>query len=209
MSRIYEFAFQRRDLIKIATGVSALGILLFAAGLLSGLGWQGAEQPAPVIIANLSLPENIKQQIELCVVPQQPVAIAWEDIPAVDPADENAAAASEAEVAAAVEAVEAVAIAPRPAVLKQAQAAPRGRSRSEFSVQLGAFLQSENALALSRRLDQRGYNADVVPMEGARGRTWYLVRFGVFETRTEALMAAAEFKNLEGIDALVRQSDSM
>ena len=206
MSRIYEFAFQRRDLIKIVTGSLALGLLLFAAGLLSGLGWQVMQQPAPVVVANLSLPDEIKQQIDLCFVPPQPVAIAWEDIPAIDPADEAAEAAAKAQEA---EEAEEAAVVPRPAGGNLAQAALAGRSRSEFAVQLGAFLQNENAQALSRRLEERGYDADVVPMEGAQGRTWYLVRFGAYETRTEALMAASEFKNREGLDALVRQSDSM
>jgi hypothetical protein len=50
---------------------------------------------------------------------------------------------------------------------------------------------------------------DVVPRQDSHGRTWYLVRYGIFPNRAEATAVAMELKLRENLDALVRPSNSM
>jgi cell division septation protein DedD len=196
MSPVYEFAFRRRELVQVVAGVFAMGVLVFAAGLVIGASWEVPGQPAPVVVASLSFPNDLREQIQQCSIPAEPVALASEEALFVQPALEVAGYEQETP-------------APDPVEVMLTKTIAAERLRSEFTVQLGAFLQSENAQMLSRQLERRGYDPTVVPMDDARGRTWFLVRIGTFRTRAEALMAAGEFKTREGMDALVRQSGSM
>ena len=50
---------------------------------------------------------------------------------------------------------------------------------------------------------------DVVPRQDSHGRTWYLVRYGIFPNRAEATAVAMELKFRENLEALVRPSNSM
>jgi cell division septation protein DedD len=183
MSKTYEFSFERGQLMRLIGGIVSLVLLVFSAGFLAGLALEMG-QPTPVLIA----------QFPPAALPAHAL-IAPEDLPAIEPAFEEFAAI-ETEDLEALDPVES----PEPA----APAIP-----GKYAVQLGAFLSEKNAGSMLRELKAKGYNADVVPMPDSQGRTWYLVRFGVFPNRTEASAVAVELQTREQLDALVRPSGSM
>jgi cell division septation protein DedD len=199
MNEIYEFSFERGQLIKVAGGVLSLVVLVFCAGFVAGLALQFRE-PTPTLVAQSTQPKA------------KPVAVAAPSAPAlVTPPVEQVVANKEEEPA----------IDPdQPAVEETAENddKPAARESDEpvqsgipgrFAVQLGAFLRPENAEVLSRKLASKGYDADVVVREDSHGRMWYLVRYGIFPNRAEASAVALEFRSHENLEALVRPSNSM
>jgi cell division protein FtsN len=196
MSETYEFSFERSQLLKVIGGLLSLVLLVFCAGFLVGIALQ-VRQPAPTLVAQTTQPQSAPAPAAVAAslivaLPEEPVAD--EDRPAVDASDDTAAAGPDLP---AVEAANAV------------EAKPAASDPGKFAVQFGAFLQSENAGILAKRLTAKGYLSDVVAREDSHGRTWYLVRYGAFTNRTDAAAAAVELKTRESVDAVVRPANSM
>ena len=203
MNAPYEFSFERGQLFKVVGGLVSLVLLVFFAGLLTGLMVQMqessstlvAEVPPPQLVAVPAPPPP--------VVEPEPVAPAAneEDQPAVESDDDKAA------------------IDPNQPAVEEGKPAVAAANESDdqvqpgipgkFAVQLGAFLQADNAGLLAKKLEKRGYEVDVVPRQDSHGRTWYLVRYGIFPNRAEATAVAMELKFRENLEALVRPSNSM
>ena len=202
MNAQYEFSFERGQLFKVVGGLVSLVLLVFFAGLLTGLMVQMqessstlvAEVPPPQLVAVPAPPPP--------VVEPEPVApAAEEDQPAVEGDDDKAA------------------IDPNQPAVEEDKPAVAAANESDdqvqpgipgkFAVQLGAFLQADNAGLLAKKLEKRGYEVDVVPRQDSHGRTWYLVRYGIFPNRAEATAVAMELKFRENLEALVRPSNSM
>ena len=199
MNEIYEFSFKRGQLMKVFGGVLSLVVLVFCAGLLVGVAIEFRE-PMPTLVAQSTQPSPQPVAVEVPAVTVDP--------PAADAAPEEAVAApgdGDDEEAAIDPDKPAVEDTTAQAVAEPAESGIPGR----FAVQLGAFLQSRNAEILSKKLLAKGYDADVVVREDSHGRMWYLVRYGIFQNRTEATAIASEFKSRENLDALVRPSNSM
>jgi cell division protein FtsN len=72
------------------------------------------------------------------------------------------------------------------------------------SVQVGAFLEEENAGRIASELAAKGYPAKIVPINDPRNRTWHTVRIGDFPSRELAVRRAAEFSAREQRDTAVR-----
>jgi general secretion pathway protein A len=72
------------------------------------------------------------------------------------------------------------------------------------SVQVGAFLEEDNAERIASELVAKGYPARIVTISDLHNRTWHTVRIGDFPTREPALRRAAEFSAREQMDAAVR-----
>jgi cell division protein FtsN len=194
MNETYEFSFERSQLMKVIGGLLSLVLLVFCAGFLVGIALQ-LRQPAPTLVAQTTQPQPAPVAVAappIAAPPEEPVAD--EDRPAVEASDDSAAADTELP---AVEAAE-------PDTAK-----PAVSDAGKFAVQFGAFLQSKNAGILAKRLTAKGYLSDVVAREDSHGRTWYLVRYGAFQNRTEATAAAVELKTRESLDAVVRPANSM
>jgi cell division protein FtsN len=201
MNETYEFSFDRGQLVKVIGGILSLVVLVFCAGLLVGIAIEFRE-PVPVLVAQSKQPSP-----QTVAAPAAPALVSPPALPA-----------SSGETEAADNDEDQPAIDPdQPAVEEKtdksaantpdepAQTGIAGR----FAVQLGAFLQPDNAEILSRKLLAKGYDADVVVREDSHGRMWYLVRYGIFQNRSEASAIALEFKSRENLDALVRPSNSM
>lgn len=194
-NEVYEFSFERRQLVKVVGGLLSLVLLVFCAGLLVGVAFQ-LHQAGPALMAEATAPQPAPA----------PAPVVEEIAQAVEP--EETAGAPVAE-----EFVETNGIDPdRPAIevdeVVEAEV-PRPRSSETFAVQVGAFLQSENAGILAKRLTKKGYETGVVLHEDSRGRMWYLVRSGAFSRRAEAVAVAVRIHDREGLDAVVRPSNSM
>lgn len=78
-----------------------------------------------------------------------------------------------------------------------------------FTVQLGAFLNRENARRLAGLLETRGYAPDVSTKMDARKRVWHLVRVGSHPDRQSASTAASDIERKLKMKAIVRPSNSL
>jgi general secretion pathway protein A len=96
------------------------------------------------------------------------------------------------------------AVAPPPAEAPNPDDPAPAAPRMAYSVQVGAFLQSENARQQVARLAARGVTAYVLDVTDARGRQWHTVRVGDFPTRSAAQAHASEFARREQTQTLVR-----
>jgi cell division septation protein DedD len=197
MNETYEFAFQRGQLIKFVGGLLSLVVLVFSAGLLTGIALQMREAPPTLVAQTEPHPQPVSAPVLAApvLVTPPPAPVADEDKPAIEPSSDEASQIDE----------NAPAVEDTPAESKSAELAEAGK----FAVQFGAFLRRENAGVLARTLTRKGYDADVVEREDSHGRTWYLVRYGLFSNRAEATAAAVELKARENLDALVRPTNSM
>jgi cell division septation protein DedD len=93
-----------------------------------------------------------------------------------------------------------------PAVASEPADQPSGPAHLPMthSVQVGAFLQAENARQLVSRLTARGVSAYILEARDAQGRSWTTVRIGDFPSRQAALSHAEEFARREQTKTLVR-----
>jgi cell division septation protein DedD len=193
MNEHYEFSFERGQLMKLAGGLLSLVLLVFSAGLLVGLSYQiqGVEpaflvenqkpQPTPVAKPVVAEPAPVVETPATDLSEEAIEAAIDPDLPAIDPADSKVAAAS----------------------------AVHPIDDDTFAVQLGAFLQSQNAGVFARKIAAKGYETDIVAKEDSKGRTWYLVRHGSFSDRSEATAVAVRLHVREGFDAVVRPANQM
>lgn len=78
-------------------------------------------------------------------------------------------------------------------------------SNKGYALQAAAFLNSENANKMKGKLIRNGFNSRILVLEGAKGRTWYLVRSGNYSSQNEAKKAAVSFQKKLGITPLVRR----
>jgi cell division protein FtsN len=72
------------------------------------------------------------------------------------------------------------------------------------SVQIGAYLNPENAEQMTARLNAKGYSARITQITGGDGRMWYTVRIGDHPSRQAAQAQADEFSRREGQQSVVR-----
>lgn len=75
-------------------------------------------------------------------------------------------------------------------------------SKNEFAVQLGAFLNPDNASRLISRLKKKGYNASLLVVETS-AKKWNLVRIGSFLDKKSAVAAAKKFTLAEKMETAV------
>jgi DedD protein len=187
---MFNFVFDRRSLVLLLAGLTVAGSLLFFAGLLVGV--------------NLGLPAH--QQAAYVPRPLPAIAAKFEQKPCPEPAVEKpvpVAPAPEPEPAQIAEQEP-----PPPPEAVERPAPPRIVPASyqpapgKYSVQVGAFSQKQNADAVLRDLESRGYQPYVVEMPGSR-KVLHAVRIGRYAERAEALRAASELREREKISAIV------
>jgi general secretion pathway protein A len=94
---------------------------------------------------------------------------------------------------------------PPPAAVVQASRPPApAPARMTHSVQVGAFLQLENARQLVAKLTGKGVRAYIFEIRDGQNRTWHTVRVGDFPSRQAAQTHADEFARREQMKVLVR-----
>jgi cell division septation protein DedD len=93
---------------------------------------------------------------------------------------------------------------------KSAAASSSSNARAHsFTVQLGAFLNGENARRLAGLLETRGYAPDVSTKIDAHKRMWHLVRVGSHPDRQSASTAASEIERKLKMKTIVRPANSL
>jgi general secretion pathway protein A len=91
-----------------------------------------------------------------------------------------------------------------PKVQKPAPPAAGPKSGMTHSVQVGAYLEAENARQMAARLTAKGYAARILTIADARGRVWHTVRIGDHPSRPAAQSQAEEFSRRERMPTVVR-----
>lgn len=214
--------FDRKRILVLSIGLGVTGILIFSAGLVTGIIlWTPTREeiaalkdakPAeavkkPAVPTLASLASAAKQDVKTAAPPPQPPAVpSPSEVPAA-PVQPAAAPSADSPVP------------PAPAPSAAAPAAPPAPSASngtplnadaqDFSLQLGSFLDAKNAKQLQTDLKERGYAASIFTAMDSEQREWHVVRIGGYKTLASAAQAAANFSNKERIQALVRRSDAL
>src|ERR1700722_5074810 len=160
MNKTYDYSFERTQLTKVIAGLVSLVVLVFCAGVLSGIVFQSLGSaptlvvqvtPPPPRITPSSTPSPVMDPVLASVADENTPAVESDDEAAVDPdrpaVEERAEKTKKEEIAPAAEA-------------EFAQPSTPGG----FAVQLGAFLQRDHAGILAKTLARKGYNADVVAL---------------------------------------------
>jgi general secretion pathway protein A len=92
-----------------------------------------------------------------------------------------------------------------PTVQKPAPSAAGAKPAMTHSVQVGAYLQPENARKVATQLAAKGYSAArILTISDAKGRVWHTVRIGDHPSRQAAHSQAEEFSRREQMPAVVR-----
>lgn len=78
------------------------------------------------------------------------------------------------------------------------------RPRGAYSLQVGAFLYEKNATRRLDMLEEKGYPANIVKFIDAKGRNWYTVRLGAYDSLKVAREQAKDFSTREKLDSIVR-----
>ncbi len=73
-----------------------------------------------------------------------------------------------------------------------------------YTIQLGAFLEPDNAKPLIMKLQKNGYEPRRLNLQDKKNRKWTLIRLGIFETSEQATKKMHIVKNNLKIDAVVR-----
>jgi DedD protein len=194
---MFNFVFDKRSLTLLLAGLTVAGGLLFFAGLLVGvnLGLPAHQEaayvprPLPAIAAKFEPRPCPEPAVPVQKPAPQPAAPAPEPEPSPEPIAEQEPPPPLPEPAA------------KPAPPRIVPASYQ-KASGKFSVQVGAFSQKENADAVMRDLESRGYQPYVVEMPGSR-KVLHGVRIGRYADRAEALRAASEFREREKMSAIV------
>jgi cell division protein FtsN len=78
------------------------------------------------------------------------------------------------------------------------------RPSGTYSLQIGAFLHKKNAARRMDMLEDKGYPANIVKFTDAKGRHWYTVRLGAYNSMRVAEKQAKDFSTKEKLESIVR-----
>jgi len=79
----------------------------------------------------------------------------------------------------------------------------------KFTIQIGAFLNEENAVTLFNSLKMKDYDLHLFTATDTLGRVWYNVRIGFYPDFNKASMAADSISLREDMPTLVRPLDKL
>jgi len=195
---MYRFAFDRTKLLMMVGGIVLVGILLFAAGVFTGLALS-----APTKSEVAMLKSRHAESSQPAAAAPQPAAPAPAATPA--PAPPSAAPAPAVESAAQKPAGAAPKAAVSPADALGAEQSP---DQDIYSIQVGSFPDAKAARALQTDLRERGYPASIYTGIDSDHKEWHAVRIGGFPTLNRASTAASIFTSKERMQALVRRSNA-
>jgi cell division septation protein DedD len=213
----YDFSLDRKTTVTLGAGSVVLLVLVFVAGLLTGLTWRSdqdqmasikpaspAAKAAEPSQAAAAAPKENSIPAAAAAAVESPVPAA----PAAAPAESNAPAAPPAAPTADRSApVPAPPVAPAatpaaaPAVAPSPDAVTPGGV--ELAIQVGAFLDKSNADKLAERLKEQGYSSQIV-LGGHAPKQWNFVRVGPYHDWEEASEIAAVISRDQATQAVVR-----
>jgi cell division septation protein DedD len=186
----YDFSLDRKGAITLSAGSAVLLVLVFVAGVLTGLTWRTPEQGT---MADAKPAVSMKPVVAAAMPPAPPAAskaappqAAQGAMPATPPATPAPAAS-----------------APAAATPEAAPSAAPSVPAVQLAIQVGAFLDKANADKLVERLKEAGYTPEVV-LGGHAPRLWNFVRVGPYHDWDEASQIAAVISRDQDTEAVVR-----
>ena len=207
----YEFSLTKTAVISLIAGSIVFGVLLFAAGLVVGSEWLGTSaatsdataqneeaegQKEPVLNDEEAAPKKAappKTPDQKPSAPKEPGATQPDEAP---PATEQKAAANGG-----IQIIE--------EDTTEANGAA-GETEPEFvTVQVGVFLDQNEANRLLKNIERKGYAPSFFSGRDAEARQWYSVRIGSYSDKQQAANAAANFTRHEKLKAVVRPLGSL
>jgi DedD protein len=197
----YEFSLDRKATVTLSASSLVLIILVFVAGILTGVTWQSNQDlaalrklPASVPKATAVIQPPAPQQSAPAAPPSPAAAIAATPGPAPTPA----ASPGPPEP-----------IAAEPAATATSAAAPQSAQVAasvpnlQLAVQVGAFLERANADKLAAQLKEEGYSPQIV-QNGHAPKQWNFVRVGPYQDWDEAAEIASVLSRDLPTPAVVR-----
>jgi cell division protein FtsN len=197
----YEFSLDRKATATLSASLLVLIILVFVAGILTGVTWQSSQDrialqklPAPVPKASAVIQPPAPQQSAPAAPPSPAAAMAATPAPAPTPA----ASPGLPEPPAA-----------EPAAAATSAAAPSSPQVSasvpnlQLAVQVGAFLERADAEKLAAELKEEGYSPQIV-QNGHAPNQWNFVRVGPYQDWDEAAGIASVLSRDLPTPAVVR-----
>jgi cell division protein FtsN len=188
----YDFSLDRKATITLSAGSVLLLLLVFVAGVLTGLTWRSPEQE---IIAAQKTAIPVKPVLSVASAPPPPA-------PAKAPMPQAAQNVSPSTPAPQEMPSPAPATPTTPAAAQAPSTAPEIPG-VQLAIQVGAFLDKANADKLVERLKEAGYAPQVV-LGGHPPRQWNFVRVGPYHDWDEASQIAAVISRNEDTEAVVR-----
>jgi cell division septation protein DedD len=228
----YDFSFNNKTISFLLGGLAFVGVMLFIAGLLVGAGWK-TETPATVA----ALWEQDMTRVRVAQPPAVPEPALKADAARTETAAPNEVAAAPSEVAApsatpspVKQAHSAAGFAssssePAPAPIPENDGEVRVIQRADasaaeaedlnktnqlsYSVQVGVFLDENNANHLVRDLQHKGYTPIIFKATDDEYKVWYAVRIGAYLNKDAATQAAANIARQEKLKVIVRPLGSL
>ncbi len=210
----YEFSLNKTSLISLVAGSIVFGVLLFAAGLVVGSEWLGTTSAATS--GAVAKNEEAEGPTEPVLNDEEPApkkkgappknADQKETAPAEEPAEDEPKAAPPATA-------QEVGLNGGIQIIQETATDANGEmveSEPEYvTVQVGVFLDQEEANRLLKNIERKGYAPSFFSGRDAEARQWYAVRIGAYSDRQQAANAAANFTRQEKMKAVVRPLGSL
>ena len=189
----YEFSLDRKATVTLSAGSVVLIILVFVAGILTGVTWQSSQDliafkklPAPVPKASAVMQPPAPQQSAPAAPPSPTLAMAatpgLAQTSAASPGAPEPPAAEPAATATSAGAPQS----PQAAASDTVPDVPN----LQLAVQVGAFLERANADKLAAQLKEEGYSPQIV-QDGQAPKQWNFVRVGPYRDWDEAAEIAS------------------
>jgi septal ring-binding cell division protein DamX len=235
----YDFSFNNKTISFLLGGLVFVGTMLFVAGLLVGASWRAetpatvatlreqqppvrATQPQPASPEPVLKAGAPAKEAAAPVEAAAPDGVAAPDkveAPGTTPPTPGKQAHS---ASIALRSSEERAPAPVPEAdgddVRVVQRADASATDTEdlnkantlsYAVQVGVFLDENNANQFVRDLQDKGYTPTILKANDDRYRVWYAVRIGAYMNKTAAMQAAAGIARQEKIKVIVRPLGSL
>src|SRR5215467_7918475 len=174
-----DFSLDRKSTVILSAGVTVILLLVFAAGVLTGISWRAEEdylaaerqRKAAPVLKPVVIPAPARQEKPETAAAPPP------DLAPTAPQPQPAAPLVQAAVPAAEPAKPPTGAASSPADVPAPRLVPGNDVL--LAVQVGAFLDKANAEKLVERLKEEGYQPQIV-VTGHAPRSWSIVRVGPY-----------------------------
>ena len=205
----YEFSLTKAAVISLVVGSIVFGVLLFAGGIVVGSEWLATRAAAT---------SDAVAKNEETDGPKEPVLNDEEPAPKKKAAPKNGGDQKAAPVRADDALLPEEAAPPATAqeaaanggiqIIQEAATDANGaavESEPDYvTVQVGVFLNQEEANRLLKDIERKGYAPSFFSGRDAEARQWFAVRIGSYSDRQQAVNAAANFTKQEKLKAVVR-----
>jgi cell division septation protein DedD len=203
----YDFSLDRKATVTLSAGSILLLVLVFVAGVLTGLTWRSPEQE--ILAAQKAAAPAVSVKPVLSAASAPPPAPAKAAMPQVAqtaaPSPTMPQAAPTAAPSTPMQAMPSSPASATPAAQPAAQTPATAPETPgvQLAIQVGAFLDKANADKLVERLKEAGYTPQIV-LGGQPPRQWNFVRVGPYHDWSEASEIASVISRNEDTEAVVR-----